>query len=102
MGLGLVSEVAAREGPLVHAETLAGTIATRRSDAVQGTIKAIWEALDVPAGVAKQHGMTYVQLGNGTEPPGTAAGRAPSQTLRLGERGGGTRRRPVRMAPRPP
>lgn len=89
MGLGLVSEVAAREGSLVHAETLAGTIATRRSDAVQGTIKAIWEALDVPAGVANQHGMTYVQLGNGTEPPGTAAGRAPSQTLRLGEQGGG-------------
>jgi hypothetical protein len=28
-----------------------------RSDAVQETIKAIWEALDVPAGVAKQRGM---------------------------------------------
>lgn len=62
--LGIVSEVVAREQLWEHAAMLAGEIARRRPDAVQGTVRAIWESLDLPLTAAKRMGMTYPQLGN--------------------------------------
>lgn len=62
--LGLVSEVVPRDELWPRAQALAARIAARRPEAIQGTVKAIWETLDVPRTVALQRGMTYTQIGN--------------------------------------
>jgi len=67
--LGIVTEVVPREELWTTAATLARTIAARRPDAVQGTVRAIWEALDVSPTIARQRGLAYTQLGNGEQAP---------------------------------
>ena len=62
--LGIVSEIVAREQLWEHAQLLAAEIAGRRPLAVQGTVRAIWESLDLPPTLAKRMGMAYPQLGN--------------------------------------
>lgn len=74
--LGIVTEVVTREALWPTAERLAREIAARRPDAVQGTVRAIWEALDVPPSVARQRGLAYTQLGNGTQAPDLSIPRA--------------------------
>ncbi|MEX2393777.1 MAG: enoyl-CoA hydratase/isomerase family protein [Actinomycetota bacterium] len=65
--LGLVTEVVPRAQLWDRADALAKRIAARRPEAVQGTVKAIWEALDVPRSVALARGMSYPLLGNPPE-----------------------------------
>jgi len=67
--LGLVTEVVARAELWARADEIARQIAARRPDAIQGTIRAIWEALDVTPSAAKRRGLAYTQLGNGTQAP---------------------------------
>ncbi|GAA3007608.1 enoyl-CoA hydratase/isomerase family protein [Microbacterium aurantiacum] len=67
--LGIVSEVVPRAQLWEHAGALAASIAARRPDAIQGTVRAIWEALDVPPSIARQRGLAYTQLGNGQQAP---------------------------------
>lgn len=67
--LGIVTEVVAPEDLWTRADDLARQIAARRPDAIQGTVKAIWEALEVSPSVAKRRGLTYTQLGNGDQAP---------------------------------
>jgi enoyl-CoA hydratase/carnithine racemase len=67
--IGLVSEVVTREQLFDRAAELAGIIAAKPPAAVQGTVKAIWESLDMSRSGALQAGLTYAQLGN---PIGTA------------------------------
>lgn len=62
--LGLVTEVVERESLWKTAHTLATEIAGRRPQAIQGTIRAIWEAIDEPLTVSQRHGLAYAQLGN--------------------------------------
>ncbi|MCU1481262.1 MAG: putative enoyl-CoA hydratase/isomerase [Subtercola sp.] len=62
--LGIVTEVVPRQDLWQHAARLAAEIAARRPLAVQGTIRAIWESLDLPASVARRMGMSYTHLGN--------------------------------------
>ncbi|MFJ8816327.1 enoyl-CoA hydratase/isomerase family protein [Amycolatopsis thermoflava] len=62
--LGLVTEVLPRDELWPAAHALAEEIASRRPEAVQGTIRAIWESLDEPPAVSQRHGLAYTQLGN--------------------------------------
>ncbi|WP_409330888.1 enoyl-CoA hydratase/isomerase family protein [Trujillonella humicola] len=62
--LGLVTEVVAREDLWPTAHMLATGIAARRPQSIQGTVRAIWEALDQPPSIALRHGMSYPQIGN--------------------------------------
>lgn len=67
--LGIVTEVVPRDELWGRAGALAAEIAARRPDAVQGTVRAIWEALDVPPSIARQRGLAYTQVGNGEQAP---------------------------------
>ncbi|HEY0540796.1 MAG TPA: enoyl-CoA hydratase/isomerase family protein [Actinoallomurus sp.] len=62
--LGLVTEVVPREELWPAAQALAEEIARRRPEAIQGTVRAVWEALDEPWSVSQRHGLSYTQLGN--------------------------------------
>ena len=61
---GLVSEVVERDRLWAHAHELAARIGAKPTTAVQGTVRAIWESLDMPRTVALQNGVKYTQLGN--------------------------------------
>jgi enoyl-CoA hydratase/carnithine racemase len=62
--LGLVTEVVPRAELWPAARALAEEIASRRPEAVQGTVRAVWEALDEPWSLSQRHGLSYAQLGN--------------------------------------
>lgn len=65
--LGLVSEVVARDDLRSRARAIADTIAVRNPKAIQGTIRAIWEALDLTRTIGITNGMAYTHIGN--QPP---------------------------------
>ena len=62
--LGLVTEVVPDDQLRSRAAGLASEIASRRSKAVQGTVRALWEARDLPPSVAQRHGLSYTHIGN--------------------------------------
>jgi enoyl-CoA hydratase/carnithine racemase len=73
--LGLVTEVLPRDELWSAAQALAEEIASRRPEAIQGTIRAIWESLDEPPSVWQRHGLAYTQLGNRGRQPSPRAER---------------------------
>jgi E-phenylitaconyl-CoA hydratase len=73
--LGLVSEVVSRDSLWSTAASLAAEIASRRPEAIQGTVRAIWEAIDEPWVVSQRHGLAYTQLGNHGRPETPLAAR---------------------------
>jgi E-phenylitaconyl-CoA hydratase len=62
--LGLVTEVVGRDLLFARAHDIAASIAAREPRAVQGTVRAIWESLDMNRTTAVNHGMSYTQIGN--------------------------------------
>jgi E-phenylitaconyl-CoA hydratase len=62
--LGLVTEVVPRDDLRSRARAIADTIAARNPKAIQGTIRAIWEALDMARTVGITNGMSYTHIGN--------------------------------------
>jgi enoyl-CoA hydratase/carnithine racemase len=62
--LGLVTEVVPGEELRSRAQQIASEIAARRPEAIQGTIRAIWEAMEKPRSVAIDNGMAYTHIGN--------------------------------------
>jgi E-phenylitaconyl-CoA hydratase len=69
--IGLVTEVVSRAELRPRAREIATSIAGRNPKAVQGTIRAIWESLDLPRTAALNTGIMYPQIGN--FPPHTPA-----------------------------
>jgi enoyl-CoA hydratase/carnithine racemase len=67
--IGLVSEVVTREALRPRAAELAAIIAAKPLAAIQGSVKAIWESLDMTRSGALQVGLAYTPIGN---PVGTA------------------------------
>jgi enoyl-CoA hydratase/carnithine racemase len=67
--IGLVSEVVPRDQLHSRAAELAAIIAAKPPAAIQGTVKAIWDSLDMTRTGAASVGLGYTQLGN---PIGTA------------------------------
>jgi E-phenylitaconyl-CoA hydratase len=62
--LGLVTEVLPASGLRPRAREIAATIAGRNPKAVQGSVRAIWESLDMTRSLALQNGMAYTHIGN--------------------------------------
>jgi E-phenylitaconyl-CoA hydratase len=62
--IGLVSEVVPRTELRGRAREIAATIAARRPEGIQGTVRAIWESLDMTRTTALQNGMAYTHIGN--------------------------------------
>jgi enoyl-CoA hydratase/carnithine racemase len=67
--IGLVSEVVSRYALWGRARELAHIIAQKPPAAIQGTVKAIWQSMDMTRTQALEMGMAYTQIGN---PEGTA------------------------------
>lgn len=66
--IGLVTEVVPAPELRARAADIAGQIAGRDPIAVQGTVRAIWEATEMPPSTAKTNGLLYTHIGN--RPPG--------------------------------
>ena len=62
--LGLVTEVVPRAQLRHKAREMAESIAQRNPKAVQGTIRAIWESMEMPRTTALHNGLSYTQIGN--------------------------------------
>jgi len=62
--LGLVTEVVPRAYLRSRAHEIAASIAGRNPVAIQGTVRAIWESLDMTRSMALQNGMAYTHIGN--------------------------------------
>jgi enoyl-CoA hydratase/carnithine racemase len=62
--LGLVTEVVTNDALWARADELARIIAAKPPAATQGSVRAIWESLDMPRGIALQNGLKYCQVGN--------------------------------------
>lgn len=62
--LGLVTEVVPPDQLRARAADIAAQIASRNPIAIQGTVRAIWESLEMPPHIAKQNGLTYTHIGN--------------------------------------
>lgn len=66
--LGIVTEVVPRERLRDRARQIAEGIARRRPRAVQGTVRAIWEAIDMSPSMALRNGLSYTHIGNALMP----------------------------------
>lgn len=62
--LGLVTEVVPVADLRARAADIAAQIAGRNPVAVQGTVRAIWEATEMTPHMAKQNGLAYTHIGN--------------------------------------
>lgn len=69
LAVGLVTEIVERTALLERAQELARVIAGQPPAAVQGTVKALWQSLDVTRSQALATALMYTQVGNpiGTE-----------------------------------
>jgi enoyl-CoA hydratase/carnithine racemase len=67
--IGLVTEITTLEGLWPRAAELAAVIASRPTVAIQGSVRALWESLDLSRRAAIQRALSYTQVGN-------AAGKA--------------------------
>lgn len=65
--LGLVTEVTARDALWERAHEIAASIAARPPQPIQGTVRAIWESLDMTRSMALRNGMAYTHIGNAYE-----------------------------------
>jgi enoyl-CoA hydratase/carnithine racemase len=83
MQMGLVSEVTEREELWPRADEIAHQIAANEPLAVQGTVKAIWDSLDVGRTDAIRNGVHYTQLANGVETVKVTRGGADKPQWRL-------------------
>jgi enoyl-CoA hydratase/carnithine racemase len=62
--IGLVSEVVPNDELAARGREIAALIAAKPPAATQGTVRAIWESLDLTRSAAIQRGLAYTQLGN--------------------------------------
>jgi enoyl-CoA hydratase/carnithine racemase len=62
--LGIVSEVVEHDKLRERARNIADQIAARNPVAIQGTVRAIWEAIEMTPSMALQNGLAYTHIGN--------------------------------------
>ena len=67
--MSLVTEVTEPEDLWSRADELAKNIAGRESVAVQGSIRALWEAQSLPRQQAISNAVKYIQIGKAASPP---------------------------------
>jgi len=78
--IGLVTEVVPLAELRARAHEIAASIAARNPKAIQGTVRAIWESLDMTRTTAFQNGMAYTHIGN--DPAGIHHGEKRPPTYR--------------------
>jgi enoyl-CoA hydratase/carnithine racemase len=78
--LGLVTEVVPRPELRDRAQAIAALIASRDTTAIQGSVRAIWESLDLPRTTALHNGMAYTHIGNPREGDGRTVSLLNRQT----------------------
>jgi enoyl-CoA hydratase/carnithine racemase len=61
--IGIVSEVTPADALWQRAHDLAAKIASKPTAVIQGSVRAIWESLDLPRGTAITNALKYCQLG---------------------------------------
>jgi enoyl-CoA hydratase/carnithine racemase len=66
--LGIVSEVVEHDKLRARAREIADAIAARNPIAIQGTVRAIWESLDMSPSMALRNGLSYTHIGNKPSP----------------------------------
>ena len=64
LAVGLVTEVVERPSLLARAQELAAAIAGQPPAAVQGTVKALWQSLDLTRAQSLATALMYTQVGN--------------------------------------
>jgi enoyl-CoA hydratase/carnithine racemase len=64
--MGLVSEVVKSDELWTKADELARAIAAKPPAAVQGSVRAIWESLELGRSAAVERALSYTQIGNRT------------------------------------
>jgi enoyl-CoA hydratase/carnithine racemase len=64
LAISLVTEIVPRDDLLARAQQLATAIASQPPAAVQGTVKALWQSLDVGREQALATALMYTQVGN--------------------------------------
>ena len=62
--IGLVTEVVARDRLRERAREIALSIAQRNPKAIQGTVRAVWDSLEMPRSTALHNGLSYTTIGN--------------------------------------
>ncbi|WP_414729815.1 enoyl-CoA hydratase/isomerase family protein [Zhongshania aliphaticivorans] len=62
--INLVSEVVAKTDLWARAHSLASKIAAKPPSAIQNTVRAIWEGLDMPRAAALNHALRLCEIGN--------------------------------------
>jgi enoyl-CoA hydratase/carnithine racemase len=77
--LGLVTEVVPRIDLRARAHEIALSIAKRNPKAIQGTIRAIWESMDMPRSTAIHNGFSYTTIGNNPPNRPAALEKRPTQ-----------------------
>jgi E-phenylitaconyl-CoA hydratase len=77
--LGLVTEVVTRDDLRSRAREIALSIAQRNPKAIQGTVRAIWESMEMPRSTAIHNGMSYTQIGNTPANPPVQREKPPTQ-----------------------
>jgi E-phenylitaconyl-CoA hydratase len=78
--IGLVTEVLPRAELRDRAREIALSIAARDTKAVQGTVRAIWESLEMPRNIAINNGLSYTQIGNRPPDEVSRASRSKKET----------------------
>lgn len=82
--IGLVNEVVSYDQLRVRAREFAAAMAAKPPAAIQGTVRAIWESLDLGRVAALERGLAYTQIGNpiGTSGVDRASFRRPEPRIR--------------------
>jgi enoyl-CoA hydratase/carnithine racemase len=78
--IGLVTEILPRAELRDRAREIALSIAARDTKAVQGTVRAIWESLEMPRNIAINNGLSYTQIGNRPPDEVSRASRSKKET----------------------
>ena len=82
--INLVTEITSIEALWSRAAELAALIAQKHPVAIQGTVRAIWEAQGLPRSIAVANALKYTQIGNpiGTRDVDRSKMKTPSWRLR--------------------
>jgi len=83
MQIGLTTEVTRNDELRQRAHEIAVLLATKPPTAIQGTVRAIWEAQDLPRSAAVSNGLKFAQLGNATGASELERNKLPKRPYRV-------------------